>query len=69
MKKFDLNKVLNFVETHKEKILKGTLSVALAYLFVKYGRILVWAGCFVALVVAIYGTIDGFLKGIVKEEN
>ena len=69
MKKFDLNKILNFVETHKEKILKGTLSVALAYLFVKYGRTLVWAGCFVALVVAIYGTIDGFLKGIVKEEN
>ena len=69
MKKFDLNKILNFVETHKEKVLKGTLSVALAYLFVKYGRTLVWAGCFVALVVAIYGTIDGFLKGIVKEEN
>ena len=58
MKKFDLN-----------KILKGTLSVALAYLFIKYGRTLVWAGCFVALVVAIYGTLDGFLKGIVKEEN
>jgi hypothetical protein len=69
MKKFDLNKILNFVETHKEKILKGTLSVALACLFVKYGRALVWVGCFAALVVAIYGTLDGFLKGIVKEEN
>lgn len=69
MKKFDLNKILNFVETHKEKILKGTLSVALACLFVKYSRTLVWVGCFVALVVAIYGTLDGFLKGIVKEEN
>ena len=69
MKKFDLSKILNIVETYKENILKGTLSVALAYLFIKYGHIIIWAGCFVALVVAIYGTIDGFLKGIVKEEN
>ena len=69
MKKFDLSKILNIVKTYKENILKGTLSVALAYLFIKYGHIIIWAGCFVALVVAIYGTIDGFLKGIVKEEN
>ena len=71
MKKFDLNKITNIVKTYKENILKGTLSVALAYLFVKYGHIIVYAGCFVALVSAIHGTIDVFLKDIikVKEEN
>ena len=67
--KFDLNKIMNFVETHKEKILKGTLSIALACILVKYSRHILWLGCFVALVVAIYGTIDGFLKGMRKEEN
>ena len=69
VKKFDLEKILNVVETYKEFILKGTLSVALAYLFVKYGHQILWFGCLVALVVAIYGTIDGFLKGMRKEEN
>ena len=68
-KKFDLEKIINVVETYKEFILKGTLSVALAFLFVKYGHQILWFGCLIALVVAIYGTIDGFLKGIVKEEN
>ena len=69
MKKFDLDKIINIIETYKENILRGTLSVALACLFVKYGHILIYTGCFVALVIAIYGTIDGFLKGIVEEEN
>ena len=69
MKKFDLDKIINIIETYKENILRGTLSVALACLFVKYGHIIIYTGCFIALVVAIYGTIDGFLKGIVEEEN
>ena len=69
MKKINLDKIINIIETYKENILRGTLSVALAYLFVKYGHILIYTGCFVALVIAIYGTIDGFLKGIVEEEN
>ena len=71
MKKFDLDKILNIVKTYKENILKGTLSVALAYLFIKYGHIILWTGCFIALVAAVYGTIDGFLIGIeqLKEEN